>query len=50
MRHTHSQMVGSLETSELERLDLVILGVSNRLDGVVCIIFSSLVVLIGRLR
>jgi len=50
MRRTHSQMVGSFESSELERLDLVPLGVSNGLDGIVCIIFSSFVISNGKLR
>jgi len=42
-------MVGSFETSELERLDSVPLEVSKGLDGVVWITFSSLVILNGRL-
>jgi len=45
MRHTHSQMVGSFETSELERLDLVPLEISDGFDGVVCTTFSSLFIL-----
>jgi hypothetical protein len=37
-------MVGSLETPELERLDLVPLEVSDGLDDIVCTTFSFLVI------
>ena len=50
MGHTHSQMIGRFETSELERLDLVPLEVSNRLDSVVRINFGSLEIFKRRLR
>jgi hypothetical protein len=49
MRHTHSQMVGSFETSELERFDLVPLEIFDGYDSVVCTTFSVLVILNRRL-
>lgn len=48
MRHTHSQMVRSFETSEFKRLDLVPSKISNGFNGIVCIVFNSLVILNGR--